>query len=151
MSEQTSAEITIEASPSAIMAVIADFDSYPKWATAVQSVEVLQMGTGDDAGRADQVRFVLNAGPIKDEYTLAYHWDDDEEVRWELVEGKVLKALEGSYTLRDQGDGNTDVRYQLAVDVTIPMIGVLRRKAEKMIIDTALKELKKQVESTTSE
>ena len=37
--------------------------------------------------------------------------------------------------------------YRLAVDVSIPMIGMLKRKAEKVIIDTALKGLKKRVES----
>ena len=37
--------------------------------------------------------------------------------------------------------------YSLAVDLNIPMIGMLRRKAEKVIIDTALKGLKRRVES----
>ena len=37
--------------------------------------------------------------------------------------------------------------YRLAVDVKIPMIGLLKRKAEKVIVDTALKELKKRVEA----
>ena len=37
--------------------------------------------------------------------------------------------------------------YTLAVDLTMPMIGVLRRKAEKVILDTALKELRKRVEA----
>jgi hypothetical protein len=33
------------------------------------------------------------------------------------------------------------------VDIAIPMIGMLKRKAEKVIIDTALKGLKRRVES----
>ena len=37
--------------------------------------------------------------------------------------------------------------YTLAVDLTMPMIGVLRRKAERVILDTALKELRKRVEA----
>ena len=43
--------------------------------------------------------------------------------------------------------GGTEVTYRLAVEVSIPMIGMLRRKAEKVIIDTALKGLKKRVEA----
>jgi hypothetical protein len=58
----------------------------------------------------------------------------------------VLKAMTGSYTLTSDGDG-TKVTYRLAVDVKIPMIGLLKRKAEKVIVDTALKELKKRVEA----
>ena len=37
--------------------------------------------------------------------------------------------------------------YTLAVDLAVPMIGVLRRRAEKVILDTALKELRKRVEA----
>ena len=37
--------------------------------------------------------------------------------------------------------------YSLEVDLAIPMIGMLKRKAEKVIIDAALKGLKKRVET----
>ena len=59
----------------------------------------------------------------------------------------MLKAMNGSYTLVAKGKDATTVTYRLAVDVKIPMLGMLKRKAEKVIIDTALKELKKRVES----
>jgi hypothetical protein len=54
--------------------------------------------------------------------------------------------MDGAYLLDDTG-GETEVTYRLAVDVAIPMIGMLKRKAEKVIIDTALKGLKRRVES----
>ena len=85
--------------------------------------------------------------PIKDQYTLAYDWDGDREVTWTLVEGQMLKMLDGAYTLVDLGDGSTEVTYRLALDVSIPLIGMLKRKGEKILIDTALKGLKKRVES----
>ena len=37
--------------------------------------------------------------------------------------------------------------YRLAVDLNVPMLGMFKRKAEKMIMDTALKGLKKRVEA----
>ena len=40
----------------------------------------------------------------------------------------------------------TKVTYRLAVELAIPLIGVIKRKAEKVIMDTALKELKRRVE-----
>ena len=58
----------------------------------------------------------------------------------------MLKAMEGAYVLRPSSDG-TEATYRLAVELYIPMIGMLRRKAEKVIIDTALKGLKKRVEA----
>ncbi len=144
MAEQTSSSISIDAAPAAVMAVIADFESYPVWAKGVQTAEVTTEGS---AGRAKEVFFVLDVSPIKDEYTLAYEWNGDREVTWTLVEGKMLKALDGSYALADRGDGTTDVTYRLALDVSIPLIGMLKRKGEKILIDAALKGLKKRVES----
>ena len=144
MAEQTSSSITIDAPPADVMAVIADFESYPEWAKGVQKAEVVEPGAGD---RADQVYFALDVSPIKDEYTLAYDWDGDREVTWTLVEGKMLRALDGAYVLRDLGNGSTEVTYRLALDVSIPLIGMLKRKGEKILIDTALKGLKKRVEA----
>jgi len=145
MAEQTTSSIVVDAPASAVMAVIADFTAYPEWAQGMQSAEVLETGA---EGRGTKVHFVLEATPIKDAYTLAYVWDDDRSVTWKLVEGKMLKAMEGAYVLRPSGSG-TEVTYRLAVDLSIPMIGLLKRKAEKVIVDTALKGLKKRVESTS--
>ena len=143
MAEQTTSSIVIDATPAQVMAVIADFEAYPEWAQGMKRVEVLEEGP---EGRAREVHFELEAAPIKDSYTLGYDWHGDSAVRWNLVEGKMLKAMQGAYELRPSGSG-TDVTYRLAVDLSIPMIGMLRRKAEKVIIDTALKGLKKRVES----
>ena len=60
------------------------------------------------------------SSPIKDEYTLAYTWDGYDEVTWTLVSGKMLRALDGAYTLRALGPGSTEVTYRLALDVSHP-------------------------------
>ena len=144
MADQASSSITINADKAAVMAVIADFEAYPEWASMIRKVTVDETGEG---GRGSEVSFVLDAGVLKDEYTLAYDWTGDDRVDWHLVKGKALKSQEGSYVLEDAGDG-TLVTYRLAVDLTIPMLGMFKRKAEKVIIDTALKGLKKRVEGS---
>ena len=144
MAEATSSSITIAAPPERVMAVIADFAAYPEWADQINAVEVLAPGS---AGRAERVRFTMDAGAIKDSYTLDYTWaPDGRSVSWTLVKGQIQKAQDGSYALAGKGDSTT-VTYSLAVDLNIPMIGMLRRKAEKVIIDTALKGLKRRVEA----
>lgn len=129
------------------MKAIADFPAYPSWAEGIKTAEVLAVGSD---GRAEQVRFSLEAGPIKDSYVLAYEWEGDEAVRWSLAApGSMLSGMNGSYVLTEQeaGSGRTEVVYELAVDIKIPMIGMFKRKAEKIIIDAALKGLKRHVES----
>jgi ribosome-associated toxin RatA of RatAB toxin-antitoxin module len=144
MSEQTTSSIVIAAEPSAVMEVIGDFPAYPEWATGVKRADVVAEGP---EGWAERVYFSLDVSPIKDEYTLAYEWDGYDAVTWTLVEGKMLRSLDGAYLLKDLGNGSTEVTYRLSLDVSIPLIGMLKRKGEKILIDTALKGLKKRVES----
>ncbi|MBT2393772.1 MULTISPECIES: SRPBCC family protein [Streptomyces] len=145
MAEHTSSSITIEAAPADVMGVISDFARYPEWTGEVKEAKVLAT---DAKGRAEQVRLVLDAGAIKDDHTLAYTWNGENEVSWTLVKSQMLRAIDGSYTLAAVGGGDrTEVTYQLTVDVKIPMLGMIKRKAEKVIIDRALAGLKKRVES----
>ena len=143
MADQSTQSITIDAPAADVMAVIADFPSYPQWVSAAKKVEVEE--TGDD-GRARRVHFVLDAGAVKDDYVLEYEWDADRQVTWNLVKGQMQKRQEGSYTLAET-DGRTEVTYKITIDLSIPMLGMIKRKAEKVILDTALKELKKRVEA----
>ncbi|MFF0542257.1 SRPBCC family protein [Nocardia thailandica] len=144
MADRTQRSIVIEAPSPRVMAVIADLESYPEWVAAAKSVEVLDR---DAAGRAITARFVLDAGVVKDTYVLSYTWRaDDKAVSWRLLSGDLQKAQDGTYQLLDRPDGSTEVVYELTVDLNIPMIGMFKRKAEKVITDTALKELKKRVE-----
>ena len=142
MADQSTQSITVDAPSADVMAVIADFPSYPQWVGAARSVEVLE--TGAD-GRARRVRFVLDAGPVKDDYVLDYAWDDDRAVSWTLVSSQLMKRQDGSYTLSETGE-RTEVTYVITIDTKIPLLGMMKRKAEKVILDTALKELKKRVE-----
>lgn len=142
MADQTTSSIVIDAPAAEVMAAIADFAAYPTWVKGLKSAEVV----AESGGVVEQVHFELDAPPIRDSYTLEYDWKSDHEVSWHLVEGRMMHGMDGTYTLRPVGQG-TEVTYRLAVDVAIPMIGMLKRKAEKVIIDTALRGLKKHVES----
>ena len=147
MADRTQSSVEIAAEPGAVLDVIADFERYPEWAQEVTSATVL---SEDGDGWADQVEFHLNAGAIKDNYVLEYDWDVAKDgtgsVSWHLVRATLLKGLDGTYALARTATG-TQVTYDLEVDLTMPMIGMLKRKAEKHIINTALAELKKRVEA----
>ncbi len=148
MADQTESSIVINASPAAIMDVIADLAAYPQWSDGIKEVVVLSVYEEDN--RPADARFNLSSGAIKDIYELEYDWDENRKVSWVLTKGDMLTSMIGSYELGDNGDGSTTVHYRLSVDVKIPMIGMIKRKAEKVIVDTALKGLKKRVESLTA-
>ncbi|HQR79445.1 MAG TPA: SRPBCC family protein [Actinomycetota bacterium] len=143
MAQQTESSIVIHAPATVIMAVISDLGNYPDWA-GVKQTRVL--ATFPD-GRPRLAEMTIDSGPIKDTYTIQYQWHGDREVNWQLTESTVLRDLDGTYAIRDLGDGRSEVTYRLMVDLTIPIIGTIKRKAEKAIVDTALKSLKKRVEA----
>ncbi|HEY5820535.1 MAG TPA: SRPBCC family protein [Propionibacteriaceae bacterium] len=140
MADLTSASIDIAAPPSEVMAVISDFEHYPEWVDSMKSAQVLT----EAGGHPKTVRMVLDHALVKDDYVLAYDWAA-AKVSWRLEKGTLLKAMDGSYELEPSKVGTT-VTYTLKVDVNMPMIGMFKRKAEKTIIDGALKGLKKRVE-----
>jgi hypothetical protein len=128
MTDRTASTITVAADRATVMGVIADFESGP-------------------GGRPLRVRFGLDTGLIRDSYVLSYEWDGDAEVRWQLAEaGSMVTEMTGGYVLSDDG-GQTRVSYELAVGTKVPLPGLLRRRAEKTIIDTALRGLKSRVQS----
>ncbi|HEX6871229.1 MAG TPA: SRPBCC family protein [Micromonosporaceae bacterium] len=146
MADTSTQSIVIAAPPDEVAAVICDFEHYPEWVSATRTVEIVEEY---EDGYASQVRFVLDAGVVSDEYTLAYEYAEDiSRIEWHLVEpSKMQRTQDGSYDIVDNGDGTSTVTYTLSVDLAIGMMGMFKRKAEKMIMDTALTELKRRVES----
>ena len=146
MADTSTQSIAIAAAPDAIIAVICDFARYPEWVSAAKHVEVLEEY---EDGYASQVSFVLDAGVVADEYTLAYEYADDlSRIEWHLVApSKMQRDQVGSYDIVDNGDATSTVTYTLSVELAIGMLGMFKRKAERVIMETALTELKKRVES----
>ena len=146
MADTSTQSIQVHAPVDRVAAVICDFPRYPDWVDALKQIEVLEEY---EDGYAARVRFVIDAGVMADDYTLEYAYADDlTRIEWHLVEpSKTQKSQQGSYDLADAGDGTTRVTYSLEVELSIGMLGMFRRKAEKIIMDTALKQLKRRVES----
>ncbi|MEI6251223.1 MAG: SRPBCC family protein [Mycobacteriaceae bacterium] len=143
MADRTAQTIFIDADLRTVMDVIADIASYPEWVSEYTETEVLE---ADEQGYPRVARLVLEAAVLRDTMVLEYDWPADRQsVRWSLVSSTLLKALDGAYRLTPNGTG-TDVTYELSVDLMVPMIGLLKRKAERRLTETALKDLKKRVE-----
>src|SRR2546430_14700184 len=103
MADRTTSSITVAAPRADVMAVIADFASYPEWASAVRSAEVLGR---DGDGRASRGRFGLDAGGGKDSYVLSYDWVGVAGGRWDLAEPRSgISALSGGYGVADANCG----------------------------------------------
>lgn len=144
MAEHAEGTTEVFATPSEVMAAVADFEAYPEWVGNLEEVEVLAR---DRRGRGTRVAFRLRT-PMGDQaYTLAYRYQPkDAGMTWTYVEG-TLDDLAGSYALEPADDGTTKVTYRLEVALGVPLPGLVKRQAARQIVRSALADLKRRVES----
>ncbi|MCG5431173.1 SRPBCC family protein [Mycobacterium sp. MYCO198283] len=135
-----SRDVTIEATPDEIMAVLFDLESLTEWSPAHQKVEILER---DDQGRPKRSRQVVKIVGVTDDQVLDYTVHDDG-VSWTLVSSKQQRAQDARYTLTPDGD-KTKVHFELTVDPTVPLPGFLIKKGAKGLLDTATEGLRKRV------
>lgn len=144
MAETASQITTIAASLERCFAEATSFEHYPEWARDIEQATVRQR---DDQGRATEVEFRVSALGRSTHYTLAYDYSDaPHRLSWHMVRGDITKAIDGAYTFRDLGDGRTEVTYDLAIELVVPLPGFVKRRAEVRILNT-LKELAVRAES----
>ena len=143
MAEHAEGSIEVAATPKEVMAVIADFESYPEWVGSMEEVEVLER---DRRGRGSLVAFKVRTPVLTATYTLAYEYAPrDRGMSWTYREG-TLKDLSGGYELEPLGT-STQVTYRLDVELGLPLPGLLKRQAARQIVRSALDDLKRRVES----
>lgn len=143
MADEAIEHIRVEARPERCFEVAVDYERYPVWATDVKVAEVLER---DAEGQGSRVRFEVAALGRTIGYVLDYDYARAPgEFSWNLVEADILTRLDGSYRFEPDASG-TEVTYSLAVDLSIPMPGFAKRRAAGMIVENAMKELKRYVE-----
>jgi hypothetical protein len=133
-------EVVIEATPDEITDVLFDLESLPQWSSAHQRVDIVER---DEAGHPSRSRQVVKIVGISDEQVLDYTVHDDG-VSWTLVSSKQQRAQDARYTLTPEGDV-TRVRFELTVDLVVPLPGFLIKRGAKGLMDTATDGLRKQV------
>ncbi|BBX54162.1 SRPBCC family protein [Mycolicibacterium poriferae] len=144
MATKDSREVVIEASPEQILDVIADVEATPTWSPQYQKAEILE---SYDNGRPKKVKMTVKAAGLTDEQVIEYTWGDNE-VTWTLVSASQLKAQDAGYTLTPEGD-KTRVRFDIAIDLSVPMPGFILKRTMKGGVETATEGLRKQVLKVT--
>ncbi len=148
MAEGTVQSIEIPASPEFIFEVLADLELYPEWITAMREVEVLER---DGDNRPKRARFLVDAMIKEIAYDLDYEHEPPVRMSWTAVPGEDIKQMVGSYELTELDNGETDVVYALMVEPEFKVPGFLRRQAERQLISTALRGLKRRVEELSAD
>jgi uncharacterized membrane protein len=143
MAETASQTTTIAAPPDRVWAIAADVEHYPEWAKDVKDVVVRSR---DGEGRPTEVEFRASALGRSTHYTLSYDYDNAPNVlAWSMLRGDIMRTIDGAYHFSATTDGGTEVRYDLAIDLVVPLPGFVKRRAEVRILNT-VRELKVRAE-----
>jgi ribosome-associated toxin RatA of RatAB toxin-antitoxin module len=140
MATSDSREVVIEATPAEILDVIADVEATPDWSPQYQKAVILESFPD---GRPKQVEMTVKAAGLTDVMVIEYTWTDSS-VAWTLVKSGQLKAQDASYTFTPQGD-KTRVKFDMKIDLSIPMPGFILKRTLKGGMETATDGLRKQV------
>jgi uncharacterized membrane protein len=144
MAETASQTTTIAAPPDRVWEIALDLERYPEWARDVKDVVVR---VRDDQGRPLEVEFRASALGRSTHYTLSYDYSAAPSVlAWSMLRGDIMRTIDGAYHFSPTSDGGTEVRYDLAIDLVVPLPGFVKRRAEVRILNT-VRELKIRAES----
>ena len=143
MADTASQSITTAASPAHVWQVATDFERYPEWAKDIKSVVVRSR---DAEGRPSEVEYRASALGRSTHYTLRYDYAEAPgALVWHMVKGDIMRSIEGAYHFTPTADGGTDVRYDLSIELVVPLPGFVKRRAEVRILNT-VRELKVRAE-----
>jgi uncharacterized membrane protein len=144
MPETATETITIDAPLQKVWDIAVDLASYPEWARDIKSVTIHRT---DEQGRPSEVEFRTSALGRSTHYTLRYSYDDSPRtLGWTMLKGDIQRSIDGAFVFRDVPEGRTEVRYDLAIDLVVPLPGFVKRRAEVRILNT-VRELKVRAEA----
>lgn len=144
MAETATEIITIDATPDEVWDIAVDLPRYPEWARDIKAVTIHE---ADEKGRPSQVEFRTSALGRSTHYTLQYRYSDEpRQLGWSMIRGDIQRSIDGAFTFIPTPDGKTEVRYDLAIDLVVPLPGFVKRRAEVRILNT-VRELKVRAEA----
>lgn len=141
--EKVEKSIEIGAPPKRCYDVLCQFETYPDWQSAVQSVRIIDRYPD---GRAKDVEVVVQAVVKKVRYVLRYQYDDEHyRLSWTYVEGDVRNA-EGYYQFREIAPGRTEATCEIGVDPGLWVPKAIRNTLTNVTLKQSMEELKARAE-----
>ena len=114
------------------------------WAHDIKDVNIRAT---DDEGRPLEVEFRASALGRSTHYTLKYDYTNaPNEMGWTMLSGDIQRSIDGVWRFEPDGEDRTHVRYDLQIDLAIPLPGFVKRRAEVRILNT-VRELKVRAEA----
>ena len=127
-STKASRIIVINTTPEKLFQVITDYEKYPQFLKEVNNIEILSTN-----GNTARVRYTVSLIK-KVHYVLELTSTPNHSVKWSLVESGFMKVNNGSWSLKDLGNGSTEATYSVEV---VPKGLFVPKKIISMLTDSS--------------
>jgi ribosome-associated toxin RatA of RatAB toxin-antitoxin module len=124
-----------------IYKVLTDYESYPDFMDGVKSVNIVSRD-----GSIAKVEYNINIIK-KFSYVLTSEEIENEKVGWSFDSGDLFSSNNGSWNLKDNGDGTTEVTYKVDIEFKVKVPGMISRKLVSSNLPSMMRSVLKKAKS----
>jgi ribosome-associated toxin RatA of RatAB toxin-antitoxin module len=134
--------VEVEAAAESIMAIVADFESYPLWNEEVKGVWIL---ANYDDGRPSQLRLDAKVGGFDITYVQAIYYPSENQIQTIMQQGDLFSKQEQLFAVVAMGS-TTLLTVDLDVETTMPIPKPMVKKMVNDALDHLAGNLKTRAE-----
>ncbi|HTZ12781.1 MAG TPA: SRPBCC family protein [Mycobacterium sp.] len=138
--------VEVDADAASILAIVADFESYPQWNDGVKGLWVLARY---DDGRPSQLRLDAKYEAIEDSLIQAVYYPSPTQIQTVLQQGNLFKKQEQLFSVVDMG-GSSLLTVDLDVEPSMPIPAPMVKTMANNVLDYLAENLKKRAEELSS-
>ncbi|WP_319447589.1 MULTISPECIES: SRPBCC family protein [unclassified Mycobacterium] len=138
--------VEVAASAESIMAIVADFESYPQWNEEIKGCWVLARY---DDGRPSQLRLDTSVQGMDGTYIQAVYYPGEHQIQTVMQQGALFSKQEQVFAVVATGPTSL-LTVDLDVEVTLPVPAVMVKKIANDALDHLAGNLKSRAEQVAS-
>jgi ribosome-associated toxin RatA of RatAB toxin-antitoxin module len=134
--------VEVTAGASAIMAIVADFESYPQWNEEIKGLWVLARY---DDGRPSQLRLDASVNGFNGSYIQAVYYPGPNQIQTVMQQGDLFAKQEQLFSVVEMGP-TTLLTVDMDIEVSMPVPAMMVKKLANDALDNLADKLKGRAE-----
>src|SRR5271166_3707199 len=139
--------VEVAANADSILAIVADFESYPEWNDGVQGLWVLARY---DDGRPSQLRLDAKYEAIEDSLIQAVYYPSPTQIQTVMQQGNLFKKQEQLFSVVETG-ATSLLTVDLDVETEMPIPAPMVKQLVGNVLDYLADNLKKRAEELSGD
>ena len=138
--------VEVEAPAEKIMAIVADFESYPQWNEEIKGCWILARY---DDGRPSQLRLDASVNGFDISYIQAVYYPGENQIQTVMQQGDLFAKQEQMFSVVAMGPTSL-LTVDLDVEVSMPVPAMMVKKVVNDALEHLAENLKKRAESLSA-